>query len=85
MINWMLTTVELSPEPTVPTKDIESIETSHCRKTKSCCVNVYHKLADKLPCEIKPHKNFLCLIILIKAEFLLTEPPPDSADNRSLW
>ena len=54
------------------TKDIESIETSHCRKTKSCCVNVYHKLADKLPCEIKPHKNFLCFIILIKAEFLFT-------------
>ena len=46
MINRMLTTVELSPEPTVRTKDIESIETSHCRKTKSRRVNVYHKLAD---------------------------------------
>ena len=66
------------------TKDIESIETSHCRKTKSCCVNVYHKLADKLPCEIKPHKNFLCLIILIKAEFLLTTGPLLTQQNLRL-
>ena len=66
------------------TKDIESIETSHCRKTKSCCVNVYHKLADKLPCEIKPHKNFLCLIILIKAEILLTTGPLLTQQNLRL-
>ena len=43
MIKRKSTSVEISLETT---KDTESIETSHCRKTKSRRVNVCHKLAD---------------------------------------